>query len=88
MLPKHFRWTVVQSIPKGPPDKQFRFYLHVILAISDQYITFLFEFFLHKIAAILDDRKSLLIAISDQYATFFFKMADRPSWMTNFSQNR
>ena len=35
-------------------------------------------FFFHKMAAILDDRKSLLItflAISDQHATFFFKMA-------------
>ena len=31
MLPKHFRWTVVQSVPRGTPDKfqQFRFYLHV-----------------------------------------------------------
>ena len=31
MLHKHFRWTVVQSVPRGTPDKlqQFRLYLHV-----------------------------------------------------------
>ena len=53
------------------------------LAISDQYATFFWDFFLKMVAdrhfgspfwAILDDRKSLSIAFlanSDQYATFF-----------------
>ena len=33
MLPKHFRWTVVQSVSGRTPDKlqQFRFHLHVIV---------------------------------------------------------
>ena len=56
------------------------------LAISDQYSTFVFTNW--RPAAILDDRKSLLIAISDQYATsilfyFFHKNGcRRPLWMT------
>ena len=97
---KHFRWTVVQSVPRGTPLANFVFTcMYVILAISDQYATFICFKFVHKMAsvdhfgwpkinfyfvtffltkftpaAILDDRKSLLIAflaISDQYATFF-----------------
>ena len=64
---------------------------NAFLAISDQYATFVFDFFFKMDAgghfgspiwAILDDRKSLSIAflaISDQYTTFFF-------WIF-FSQN-
>ena len=158
MLPKHFRWPVVQSVPRGTPDKlqQFRFYLHVcdsrihrrpfwmtenhlrlhfspfqintqllflfdflaqngrrrpfwmsenhfrsyfspfkintqalffwifgkslliaLLAISDQYATFYFFYFLHKMATggHFGWPKSLLIAflaISYQYTSFIF----------------
>ena len=57
------------AIVMPPPPPPFR-------AISDQYATFIFLNLFTKWlpAAILDDRKSLLIAflaISDQYATFF-----------------
>ena len=78
MLPKHLdRWTLVQSVPWGTPDKlpQFRFLLGCMWFSPFQIITQHFIFFTKWMsAAILYDRKSLLIgflAISYQYATFF-----------------
>ena len=66
MPPKHFRWTVVQSVPRGTPDKlqQFRFYLHVCDSRHFRSINN-FDFFdfcgkKWSPAAILDDRKLLL----------------------------
>ena len=51
MLPTHFRWTVVQSVPRGTPDKlqQFRFYLHVCDSRHFRSIrNFFFVFFLQN----------------------------------------
>ena len=59
MLPKHFRWTVVMSVPRGTPDKlqQFRFYLHVCDSRHFRSIRNLF--FLFFFQNVLDDRKSI-----------------------------
>ena len=73
-----YRLAIVMSPPPPPsPILDDRKSLsNACFAISDQYATFLFEFFFGSaICAILDDRKSLSIAflaISDQYTTFFF----------------